>query len=162
MRTNRHVSPGCVRSAVPTCKAVPADLGYALSNQMKVTVMTAERATAGSRIYKIADTQAWQAARHSGRFIGSADDARDGFIHLSRAHQVAGTLAKHFAGRQNLVLVEVDAELLGTALRWEPARDGSLFPHLHGPLDMGAVISEKPLELGGDGRHLLPQGFRSC
>lgn len=134
----------------------------ALSSQMKVSVMAAEQAAARSRLYKIAGAQAWDAARRSGRFLGSSDDVRDGYIHLSAAHQVAGTLAKHFAGRRDLVLVEVDAEGLGTALRWEPARDSDLFPHLYAPLDMRAVVSETPLELDDDGGHRLPRGLEPC
>ena len=60
-----------------------------------------------------------QEARGRGRFDGSADDARDGFIHLSARHQVAGTLAKYFAGQRDLVLLAVDPERLGERLRWE-------------------------------------------
>ena len=134
----------------------------ALSSQMKVSVMAAKQAGERSRLYKIVGREAWNAARRSGRFLGSSDDARDGYIHLSAAHQVAGTLAKHFAGRRDLVLVEVDGEDLGTAVRWEPAQNGDLLPHLYAPLDMRAVVSEMPLELDDDGGHRLPQGLERC
>lgn len=123
---------------------------------MKVRAVAAGQAAAGLRLYKIADRSAWDEARRSGRYLGSADDSRDGYIHLSAAQQVAGTLIKHFAGRRNLVLVEIDADALGTALRWEPSRGGALFPHLYAPLEMRAVISEKPIEVGDDGQHQLP------
>ena len=46
--------------------------------------------------------------------------------------------------------------VLGPALKWEPARDGSLFPHLYGDLTLAAVRWAKPLPLGADGRHLFP------
>ena len=59
-------------------------------------------------VYKICSAAALQEARERGRFEGSADDARDGFMHLSAGHQVAGTLAKYFAGQRDLVLLAVD------------------------------------------------------
>jgi uncharacterized protein (DUF952 family) len=110
-------------------------------------------------VYKICSRAALQEARKSGRFDGSADDARDGFIHLSAASQVAGTLAKYFAGQRGLVLLAVDPERLGQQLRWERSRGGELFPHLYGPLDLAHVISVEALELQEDGSHRLPEGI---
>jgi uncharacterized protein (DUF952 family) len=109
-------------------------------------------------VYKICPEAALQEARKSGRFDGSADDARDGFIHLSVGHQVTGTLAKYFAGQRDLVLLAVDPERLGVQLRWEKSRGGELFPHLYGPLDLAHVISVEPLTLQEDGSHRLPLG----
>ena len=110
-------------------------------------------------VYKICPEAALQEARRCGRFDGSADDARDGFIHLSAGHQVAGTLAKYFAGQRDLVLLAVDPERLGERLRWEKSRGGELFPHLYGPLDLAHVISVEALELREDGAHRLPRGI---
>ena len=99
-----------------------------------------------------------QEARERGRFEGSADDAGDGFIHLSAGHQVAGTLAKYFAGQRDLVLLAVDPGRLGERLRWEESRGGELFPHLYGPLDLDHVLSVEALVLQDDGTHRLPKG----
>ncbi len=110
-------------------------------------------------IYKICDETAWTEAQASGIYAGSADDARDGFIHFSTGNQVAQTAARHFAGKKNLVLVAVDPSSLGAALRWEPSRGGALFPHLYGALDVGAVLSVLPLPLGGDGVHRFPEAI---
>jgi uncharacterized protein (DUF952 family) len=71
---------------------------------------------------------------------------------------VAETARKHFAGRNDLLLVAVDTAKLGPALRWEPSRGGALFPHLYGPLPLSAVISTAPLPLAHDGRFLFPAG----
>ena len=109
-------------------------------------------------IYKICASAMLQEARGRGRFEGSADDLRDGFIHLSAGHQVAGTLAKYFAGHRDLVLLAVDPERLGAGLRWEKSRGGELFPHLYGPLDLDHVISIEALVLQEDGTHRLPEG----
>ena len=107
-------------------------------------------------IYKICDAAAWQAAERAGEFAGAPVDRTDGYIHFSAADQVAETAAKHFAGQRDLVLVAVDADGLGPALKWEPSRGGALFPHLYGTLPLTAVRLTKPLPLGPDGRHVFP------
>ena len=111
-----------------------------------------------THIYKVLTATELNEARATGRFEGSADDRRDGFIHLSAADQLEATLAKHFASRPDLMLLTVDAETLGAALRWEPSRGGALFPHLYGPLPLAAVLSTATLPVDVDGRHVVPLG----
>jgi uncharacterized protein (DUF952 family) len=107
-------------------------------------------------IYKICETAQWAQAERDGTFRGSAVDRADGYIHFSTAAQVADTAAKHFAGMSNLLLVAVEAEDLGGALKWEASRGGALFPHLYGPLPLAAVRWVQALRLDDDGRHVLP------
>lgn len=107
-------------------------------------------------VYKICDAIQWREAERAGRFDGAPVDLADGYIHFSAADQVAETAARHFAGRADLVLVAVDAGALGAALKWEPSRGDSLFPHLYAPLDLAAVAWTRPLPLGADGRHVFP------
>jgi uncharacterized protein (DUF952 family) len=95
-------------------------------------------AQSASMIYKILSAADWEAAQRAGRFDGSADDRRDGFIHFSGGGQVIGTAAKYFAGQADLVLLTVDPARLAD-LRWEKSRDDTLFPHLYGPLELDAV-----------------------
>jgi uncharacterized protein (DUF952 family) len=108
-------------------------------------------------IYKICPAELWREAERVGVFHGSPVDLHDGFIHFSTAGQVAETAARHFSGQRDLVLVAVDADTLGPALKWEPSRGGALFPHLYGPLDVSAVQSVEALPLGPEGHHALPE-----
>jgi uncharacterized protein (DUF952 family) len=108
-------------------------------------------------IYKICDRTLWQEAQRQRVFCGAPVDTRDGFIHFSTAGQVAETAARHFAGATDLVLVAIEAERLGPALKWEVSRGGALFPHLYGSLPLDAVVWTRPLPLGGDGRHMFPE-----
>jgi uncharacterized protein (DUF952 family) len=108
-------------------------------------------------IYKICPDALWREAQSRGVFRGAAIDLQDGFIHFSTAAQVAETAARHFAGAGGLLLIAVDAEALGGALRWEPSRGGALFPHLYGTLPLDAVRWVQPLALGADGRHAFPE-----
>lgn len=104
-------------------------------------------------IYKICTASEWSDAQAAGVYRGSADDARDGFIHLSTLAQMAVTAAKYFSGKADLVLVAVSTEAAGrsTTLKWERSRGGALFPHLYGDLQQDAVLWVRPLPLGDDG-----------
>lgn len=110
-------------------------------------------------IYKISPQAAWAEAEAAGRFTGAPVDLADGFIHFSAADQLRETAAKHFAGQAGLVLVAVEAEALGAALKWEPSRGGALFPHLYGDLPASAALWVRPLPLGPDGAHVFPEGI---
>jgi uncharacterized protein (DUF952 family) len=108
-----------------------------------------------SRIYKILPGAEWQAARAAGRFEGSAVDRQDGYIHFSTADQAQETARRHFHGQAGLVVLAIDADDLGAALRWEPSRGGDLFPHLYGLLDVGLVLGVTDAPLGADGAPVL-------
>jgi len=108
-------------------------------------------------IYKICSASAWREAERQGVYRGSADDTRDGFIHFSTASQVAETARKFFLGQTGLFLIEVDADALGKALRWERSRNNELFPHLYGELDLGAVRAVLNLSTRSDGHHDVPE-----
>ena len=107
-------------------------------------------------VYKILAAADWAEAQARGRFEGSAVDRRDGYIHFSTAAQVAETARRHFAGQDDLLLLAVDAEALGGALKWEPSRGGDLFPHLYAPLPTSVVRWAEPMPWDG-ARHRLPE-----
>jgi uncharacterized protein (DUF952 family) len=102
-------------------------------------------------IYKICEQAAWREAESAGLYRGSALDIRDGFIHFSTAAQARETATKHFAGQTDLMLIAVDSNALGPALKWETSRGGDLFPHLYAALPLAAVRWARPLpdEIGG-------------
>jgi uncharacterized protein (DUF952 family) len=106
-------------------------------------------------IYKIATTAQWRDAEREGVFRGAPIDRTDGYIHFSTAEQAAETLAKHFVGQRDLLLVTVEGDQLGDALRWEVSRGGALFPHLYAPLAVSAALRVQPIAVDADGRHVL-------
>ncbi len=106
-------------------------------------------------IYKICPQTEWAQAGSS--YAGSAKDKEDGFIHFSTAAQVLGTLNKYYADAGDLVLVAVDPGPLGDRLRYEPSRDGALFPHLYGTLPLTSVRWVKPIARNQDGGFVLPR-----
>lgn len=110
-----------------------------------------------TRIYKLLSAHEWAAAQAAGRFEGSEIDRRDGYIHFSTGAQVAETARRYFAGQADLMLLGLDAEPLGEALRWEPSRGGDLFPHLYEPLAVASVDEARAIPLAADGMPLLSE-----
>lgn len=110
-------------------------------------------------IYHMCRRDEWDQALRAGSYAGSSQDKADGFIHFSTAAQIVASAAKHRAGQDDLVLIEVPAEALGPALKWEVSRGGASFPHLYAALDVARVARAAPLKLGADGRHVFPWGL---
>ena len=110
-------------------------------------------------VYKLCDSAAWATAVDCGLFVGSTDDLRDGFIHLSTGPQVAETARRYFSNTTDLRLVAFDAASLGNELRWEPSRDGALFPHLYAALPTPKAMWIKAIALSADGSPIIPEGI---
>jgi glutathione S-transferase len=97
-------------------------------------------------IHHLALADEWAAALSAGdpyrrSTIGrSLDD--EGFIHCSFAHQVAATAERYYAGRSDVVVLEIDIGRVERILRVEDlAGTGEAFPHLYGPLPLEAVVA---------------------
>ncbi|WP_142662561.1 DUF952 domain-containing protein [Paracoccus laeviglucosivorans] len=100
--------------------------------------------------YKIFRKSEYDAFLRQGRSSGAPVDLADGYIHLSTADQVPGTLAKHFAAERDLRLLAVDTTAL-EPLRWEPSRGGALFPHLYRDLTRDDILWSRDIALGPEG-----------
>ncbi|MDE0797664.1 MAG: DUF952 domain-containing protein [Alphaproteobacteria bacterium] len=107
-------------------------------------------------IYKICAKAEWDSAVAAGVYNGSRIDEKSGFIHFSTAEQAVETASKHFFGIHGLVLIKIDSESLGDALKWEKSRNDALFPHLYGPLQPGNAEWAADLPIGDDGTHVFP------
>jgi uncharacterized protein (DUF952 family) len=87
----------------------------------------------------------------------------EGFVHCSdfgTAHLPANRL---FAGRTDLVLLEIDPAKLDVPLRWEqgspPDPGGVWFPHVFGPIKPEAVVAVHDFVEGQDG-FVLPESLQ--
>lgn len=106
-------------------------------------------------IYKIFRTSEWTELETNGTTAGAPVDLADGFVHFSTREQAPETAAKHFADEDGLMLLAIDADTLGDALKWEVSRGGALFPHLYRELRLSDVLWSRPLPLD-DGQHQFP------
>jgi uncharacterized protein (DUF952 family) len=92
----------------------------------------------------ICASEDWRLANDRGEHRPDSLDAV-GFIHLSAPEQVHLPANRLYAGRTDLVLLRIDPDRLPAPVRWEPGEptdpESMLFPHLYGPLPIGAVTS---------------------
>jgi uncharacterized protein (DUF952 family) len=122
-------------------------------------VITLSAGSTKKFVYKVCDIALWHDAERAGVFTGAEIDLSDGYIHFSTASQLQDTLARHFAGRDGLVLLTVDCASLDIV--WEAARGGALFPHLYDVLPFDCVVAQHHLQLSASGDHILPENVFS-
>lgn len=96
----------------------------------------------------------WHAARRAGE-LRPESLRTAGFVHLSAPEQVHLPANRLYAGRGDLVLLHIDPERLVDPVRWEPGvptdPEAMLFPHLYGPLPVGAVTAVTDYRPDDDG-----------
>jgi uncharacterized protein (DUF952 family) len=92
-------------------------------------------------IYKILLPDEWASFEAAGRFDGSPLDRASGFVHCSARDQVSGTARRFFGTEPSLVIVAIDTDALGAAVRWEEAPDGGVFPHVYASVPLDAVAA---------------------
>jgi uncharacterized protein (DUF952 family) len=113
----------------------------------------------GSLLHLI-DTAGWRAARAAG-VLAPPSLSEVGFVHLSAPEQVSLPADRLFAGRQDVVLLVLDPDLIGVEVRWEPGVPGDpesmRFPHAYGPVPLTAVRAVLDYRPGADGRFADPE-----
>src|SRR4029453_5728004 len=103
-------------------------------------------------IYRIAETQDWEAAQASGYFA-SADLAAEGFIHCCTAQQVTAVANRYYQGQEALVLLEIYETQIPVPPKWEDLTNaGELFPHVFGRISRAAFVRCLVFQPGIDGR----------
>jgi uncharacterized protein (DUF952 family) len=108
-------------------------------------------------LYKILTKNEWSNAQKSG-LIEVEIDQKDGFIHLSTARQLPGTLSLYFADSDSLFLLKLDQSQIKDALVFEAPSAGSgrggLFPHLYSELGIDQIAQVWEIKRGA---FMLPE-----
>ncbi|WP_424183711.1 DUF952 domain-containing protein [Actinokineospora sp. G85] len=85
-------------------------------------------------------------------------DPAAGFVHCSDPGSVLIPARRLFAGRRDLLLLEIDPALVGVPVRWEPGDPpepgGPWFPHVYGPIPASAVVAVHDFPCDGEGFRL--------
>ena len=97
----------------------------------------------------------WQNAQEQGILI-SKSLSQEGFIHCSQPQQILEVANRFYKGIPGLVLLWIDPEKITSDIRWEAA-DGTLFPHIYGPINLDAVISVMDFKPDDDGTYRVLQ-----
>ncbi len=113
-------------------------------------------------IYHVALAADWDRARAAGEYristLGVSLE-EEGFVHAAFAGQLPGVADRYYRGvGEPLVLLAIDESRLTSPWRVDPVPGSeSGFPHVYGPVDVGAVVAVTPLERGPGGELVLPR-----
>lgn len=104
------------------------------------------------KVFHIISREDMNAFKKSGTYE-PASLLTEGFIHCSTGDRVAEVADDFYRGREDLLLLEIEVDLLASRLVFEPALDrAGSFPHIYGPLNLDAVVGFHELSPGQDGR----------
>lgn len=114
-------------------------------------------------ILHITSRAEWEHAQTRGEYRAPSLET-EGFIHCSTEKQVIPVANAFYRGRNDLVLLVIEASRLKPELKWEapagPAAPGisasDLFPHVFGAINITAVASALDLVPDPDGMFSLP------
>ena len=97
-------------------------------------------------IYHITTESEWKEAGEKG-YYETASLKNEGFIHCCQEEQIAGVLQRYFAGRQNLLRLEIETEKLTSPFyyEWSPSI-ADTFPHIYGVINLDAVKNIQPVQ----------------
>lgn len=110
-------------------------------------------------ILHITQRAAWDAARQTGSYPQPPIPSQ-GFIHCSRTDQVVRVADANFRGKPDLVLLCIDTSLLTATLDPAGLEEGEAdFPHIHGQINLDAVVAVLDFSPGADGLFALPESL---
>ena len=104
-------------------------------------------------IYHIADRDGLEKSKESGFYTHPTLES-DGFIHASTQEQVIDTANRRFVNENELLVLKIDTTKLNAEIKFEEASTGEKYPHIYGPVSMGAVLSNFKLSKDMKGKFI--------
>ena len=105
----------------------------------------------------ITSSKTWREAQRQGAYRAPSLET-EGFVHFSKPNQVVAVANVLYHGQKDLVLLCVSPEKLVAELEYEVGTDEA-YPHLYGPLNLGAVVNVVAFSPQPDGTFKLPGGM---
>ncbi len=109
--------------------------------------------TAATELFHIGLAEDWADAEVTGEYTVSTRGrtlAEEGFIHCSFAEQVDATASRFYADVDDAVVLRIDPARLPSPVVVEDLfGTGEEFPHVYGPIPVGAVVEVRPLRPPG-------------
>lgn len=69
----------------------------------------------------------------------------EGFIHCSFREQLDCVIKRYYSNAERLLVLELDSERLMSRVVCEVSTGNEIYPHIYGPLNVDAVVSQKIL-----------------
>lgn len=115
-----------------------------------------------TELLHITERASWLEALPAGEYRTSSRGVtleQEGFIHTSLPHQLRGVAERFYSDAADLVVLVIDTDRLAVPVRYEaPAQGADEYPHIYGPVPVGAVTAVIPVSRDREGRLVLPYG----
>lgn len=109
--------------------------------------------TPSDLIVHLTQRREWLEAQERGTYLSNSLN-QEGFIHCSKPEQILQVANRFYRDAPELVLLWIEPEKICSEIRWEAA-DGTLFPHIYGPIDLAAVTKATEFKPDIDGFYRL-------
>ncbi|WP_139490951.1 DUF952 domain-containing protein [Brevibacillus dissolubilis] len=110
-----------------------------------------------SLIVKTSNHSQWAEAQRTESIHFESLDT-EGFIHCSTPAQVEAVLNKLYRGRNDILLLLLDESKVTAEIKYEQAKNGQLYPHIYGPLNLDAVVKTAAVLPDAEGNfHIDPE-----
>lgn len=97
-------------------------------------------------IYCLTPASYWATFADKTEYI-PRDYEEEGFIHATKGddllYKVANRVYHNF--NEELLLLVIDEKRVTSEIKYEQAKDGNLYPHIYGPLNMDAIADVKAM-----------------
>jgi uncharacterized protein (DUF952 family) len=98
------------------------------------------------QIYHITTKGEWEVATKQGYYEAASLES-EGFIHCSKADQVAGVLERYYQGKVKLLKLVINPDKLTSKLQFDFSPSvGETFPHIYGYINLDAIEAVIDLE----------------
>jgi uncharacterized protein (DUF952 family) len=108
------------------------------------------------RIFHLTTPAEWATTQDTGEWTTSTRGrtlAEEGFVHCAEEQQVDDVRSRWFAGVDDLLVLEIETDRLTVPWRREQLTGADQpYPHVHGPVDLDAVVAVRPVGAGADRR----------
>jgi uncharacterized protein (DUF952 family) len=110
-----------------------------------------------SIIYHLAPIEYFHAQPPDRPYVPAEFD-RDGFIHCTKGDEQLVIVANRYYRNDDraFLIVVIDEGLVNAEIKYEPGRDGVLYPHLYGALNRTAIVSVLRMPRLPDGAFQFP------
>ncbi len=108
-----------------------------------------------ARIFHLITGPDWESVRGESQWRPpSLGD--EGFVHCSKdEEQLMRVVGRLYPDRADMLALELETDQLSYSLIWEPSRSGEIYPHIYGPLELGAVVKTWRVQPDGTGGYAL-------
>jgi uncharacterized protein (DUF952 family) len=93
--------------------------------------------------FHLATLEQWAEAQATG-VVAPPSLQLEGFIHCSTEAQLPGTIDRHFAGVDELVLLRLDPARVADALQWDEVRSGERYAHVYRAVSLDEILEARP------------------